>query len=396
MTDRESSAAIVDSLAHGDHIGLDRQRLRGALGMTALVLGCLTTQGEVRRSRMLFVVANPVAHGARLASAVMRALPSDATIVTDHRLADPSVAAGEHFPSLAARSLIRVVTPARLREALRLRRARSALPRAGSRLYAEYLFLAQAVRFAAARDLLTEGGAEAVVADFDRAPYSSPLVHAAKELGVVTVTLVHGMPNRANYLPVLADHVLAWGEVQRSWFHEHGVDAAIHLVGRPDVPDEPSRGAGAPRLIVSQSAEDLSDAELTRILDRVRTAADGGLATVLRLHPSVSADALDQRWRRVAEAVELTIVGRGALSDDIGAGDVVAVIESSSAMDAIAGGARVEVLADAERVLPADLEALVRARDSGQEVPRSALLVAGGQKAIERIAAVLRGLLPHG
>lgn len=94
--------------------------------------------------------------------------------------------------------------------------------------------------------------------------------------------------------------------------------------------------------------------------------------------------------------MELTIVGRGALSDDIGAGDVVAVIESSSAMDAIAGGARVEVLADAERVLPADLEALVRARDSGQEVPRSALLVAGGQKAIERIAAVLRGLLPHG
>lgn len=362
------------------------------LGIGALLGGCLTPTPAVQTSRMLFVVANPVAHGARLAGAVIEALPTGSTIVADRRLAEPVLAGAVDFPSLAPRSLARHVTVDRLRQALRLRRTQPGLPEARSRLYAEYLFLAQAIRFAAASEALDGSAVEFVLVDFDRAAYAAPWVYAAKQARPSVATLVHGTPRQATYLPVLADHILAWGAVQATWFRHHDVQAHVHLVGRPDVAGGQSASRG-PRLVVSQSAEVLTATEAERLLERVHTARAEGYEVILRLHPSVSERALDAEWRRIRDAADRVTVGHKAFSDDVGVNDVIVVIESSAAVDALAVGARAEVLADPGRALPADLEALVQASQARREVDREAIVVAIGEESRRRIAAVLNGLI---
>lgn len=362
------------------------------LGIGILLGGCVIPTPTVQTSRMLFIVANPVAHGARLAGAVIDALPPGATVVADHRLAEPAATGGTDFPSLAPRSLVRFVTVDRLRRALRLRRTRPRMPEARSRLYSEYLFFAQAIRFTVASEALDGSAVESVLVDFDRAPYAAPWVDAAKRARLSVSTLVHGTPRRATYLPVLADHILAWGSVQKEWFRRQGVQARVHLVGRPDVVGGRTT-SGKPRLIVSQSAEVLTETEVQRLIERMRAAREEGHEVVLRLHPSVSESVLDPEWRRIKDVADRVTVGRSAFSDDVTVDDVVVVIESSAAVDALAIGGKAEVLADRERALPADLEALVQARESRHEIDGRTMVVAIGDESQRRIAAVLNSLI---
>lgn len=394
MTSKDDAHLIAASLRQGDHTRLDRKRVRGVVGWAALALGCMTpARVGSGSSSVRFVVANPVAHGARLGAAVARILPKASAVVTDHRLADEALTAGDHFPSLAPRSMPRIVTLSRLSAAFRLRRSLRAVPAADSRIYAEYLFFAQAIRFAAARDVLNRGTTRLVLVDFDRPAYSAPWVHAAKAAGITTATLVHGVPNEWNYLPVMADHVLVWGEVQERWLRDHGVGAGIHIVGRPDIGHAPLQESPTPRLVVSHSAESLSAAEVRRVRARIVRARDQGMEVLLRLHPSLPVDRMGDDWQRVAEAVDRVVSGSSSLSEDLGCGDVVVAITSSSVMDALAMGVRAEVLADPERPLPADLEVLARAgkHDLGVEPARHVAAV--GPDAAQRIRAWVDGVV---
>ncbi len=385
---RDDARLIAESLQQGDHTGLDRKLIRGVVGWAALVLGCVTpTRTRDSRSPVRFVVANPVAHGARLGAAVAAILPEGATVVTDHRLAAHALTAGEDFPALAPQSMMRIATLSRLGSALRLRRRLKALPAGDSRVFAEYLFLAQAIRFAAARDALIASGTKLVLVDFDRAAYTAPWIHGAKTAGIATATLVHGVPNEWNYLPVMADDVLVWGEVQAAWLRSHSTSAGIHIVGRPDVMHGPLLERHPAQLVVSHSAEQLSDGEVGRVRDRIVRARKQGMEVVLRLHPSVSEDRLGDDWRSVAEAADRVVSGTTSLSEGLGADDVVVAISSSSVMDALARGVRAEVLADPERPLPADLEVLARAGEGGAEVDPARHVAFVGGDAAERIRA---------
>ncbi|PQZ59108.1 hypothetical protein CQ040_07665 [Microbacterium sp. MYb54] len=390
----DDARLVAESLRQGDHIGLDKKPIRGALGVLFLGLGCLTSGASTARSAPLrFVIANPVAHGARLGAAVMEALPPGSTVLSDHRLAAAPLSTGEEFPSLAPRSMVHLVTWRRLRTALRLRRSLPGGPGGASRLYGEYLFLAQAVRFAAAHDALIDGGTRLILVDFDRHAYAAPWIYAAKNQGVATVTLVHGMPNAWNYLPVLADDVLVWGEAQREWMRENGVEAGVHVVGRPDISAEPLKLRETARLLISHSAESLSPSEVERLLARMTAGRRTQQEIVLRLHPSVPFERLDESWARIAEAADRVVSGGGSLSDDLGVGDVVVVVRSSSAMDALARGVRAEVLADRDRRLPADLEELARRSGSAESVDPAHHVAAVGGEATQRIRAWLSARL---
>ena len=62
----------------------------------------------------------------------------------------------------------------------------------------------------------------AVVADFDRGSFASPLVLAARALGIPTVTMVHGAVSLRGYTPLIADVALCWGEDQVEVFVRAG------------------------------------------------------------------------------------------------------------------------------------------------------------------------------
>ena len=87
-------------------------------------------------------------------------------------------------------------------------------------------------------DLLSALCPSAIVTEFDRQSMWSCLVLSARQLEIPTFTLVHGvLGERAiGYVPVLADKVLCWGEMQRQQFLAEGEDPAKLLV------------AGCPRL----------------------------------------------------------------------------------------------------------------------------------------------------
>lgn len=236
---------VAESLTLGDHRNLNRLTLRGALGLGVIASGMLRAPSPLRLGapQVLHVIASAVAHGERLTNAVSESLDGlGVAIVADARFVGESVAVDIDVPGLSPKSMRSRVNRRNVLDALRLRRrAEASIIRSlsASRLYAEYLFFAQAVRYAEARDAIAAvDTVMLLLTDFDRHAYTRPWVWAANQHGVSTATMVHGSPNQ-NYIPVLADTALVWGEVQAEWFAKHSPGTKVEIVGRPDVKGEP-------------------------------------------------------------------------------------------------------------------------------------------------------------
>lgn len=240
----DMTAEIVESLALGDHTSLSRPTLRGLVGLAVIASGVLRSSArvDIGDPEVVHVVASPVAHGSRLAEAVMGAMDGlRVARVADARLS--SISVDVDIAGLGVRSVLSAAHRTAVANALRARRSAGSSAVKGispSRLYSEYLFLAQHIRYTVAADAL--GGIAQhvlVLTDFDRAAYSRPWIWAANQRGLNTATMVHGSPNQ-NYIPVLADTALVWGEVQAEWFAKHSPGTVVEIVGRPDIADAAS------------------------------------------------------------------------------------------------------------------------------------------------------------
>lgn len=366
---RELATEVNNSCAVGDHVYHSRQWLRGAHGLLQLVVSSIANSGRTavappaRGVDVLFAVSNPVAHGSRLALAVVGGVESSVvTPMADYRFSDSSLPAGLSFPGISARSLKGIVTMRHLAFAVTLRTRlprRTPLRGAASRLYAEYLFVAQAIRFLTAESVVSSLGERVIVmTDFDRHTYSWPLLWSANAAGLKTITLLHGSPNDANYIPFLADYALVWGEVQRDWVAEHSPATRAIVVGRPEIGLVPLSRSVAERVVVCHSREVLSGPEATSIARHLRAFGDRGLRSVLRLHPTAREQDLDEGWSSIARLADDVVVGLDSFLDSLRASDIVVCVGSSSAVESVQLGIPTIVLADADRVLPADLEAI--------------------------------------
>lgn len=376
---------IAESLTLGDHRNLDRQMVRGALGMLVVASGLSrsSVKLDLGSPQVVHVVASAVAHGARLTAAAGSALAAVTVArVADARLSD--VAVDADAPGLSPRSMRSVVNRRHVREAIRIRRrATGSVVRAlsASRVYAEYLFLAQAIRYTIARDAVADLPESTVVlTDFDRHAYSRPWIWAANQRGLRTITMVHGSPNR-NYVPILAGSVLAWGEVQADWFATHSPEARVQIVGRPEIRDVELQPSPLRRVVICHSAEELSASEAERLIDAIGELRDRGIETSVRLHPSVPVDRVAGRWADVVGAADRVVATRDSFIDSLSAGDGVICVSSTSAVEALVIGTPVAVVADASRELPADLEAL------SVENPVETLTIARPTHDVTRIVA---------
>lgn len=355
---------VAESLQQGDHLRHSHQFLRSLFTVSILIFLVLTPAGGGKvktQARLTLVLANPVAHGSRLAAAVMNALQSmESNLAGDRRLAASEIAEEMvHFPSLTILSFGRSVTWAQLWGALKLRRyaVLSASDYSGlSRVYLETLFLLQAIRYDRAQSWVASLPQGHIwLCDFDRHAYSRPVMWQAKMLGRTTATLVHGTPSRS-YLPPVAQNVLVWGHAQLDWFRAASQESTYHVIGRPEIVRSVEPGMPE-RLRVMHSMERLTPPEREALLRLCSVAASWGLAGSLRLHPSLGSGGLDEDWKAIAEQLALEDNSEDFLVS-LTAGDVVVGINSTAIIDALTVGLPAWTLADAERELPCDLSKL--------------------------------------
>ena len=375
---RSLAVEVLESCAVGDHTFLSLPWLRAARGFQQLVMSVFqgsrpTGHHAMPASEILLVAANPVAHGAKLVATLRKCvLSSTFSVVADARLGAEGLSIDHSFPGVSASSLASSVTATRLIFAIKLR---SKLPRGSvlvgsrSRLYREYLFIAQSMRYAACKDAVAALLPTTVlVTDYDRHTYCRPWVWAANAAGISTVTLIHGSPNEANYIPVLAQYALVWGAVQKKWIEERSTGTQVFVVGRPDLENDrvvlPSR---ASRVVMCHSREELSLDESKSLLAQLVKFRNQGYLITLRLHPSATRNDLDARWRAVADLADDIVISRDSLVASLGRSDIVVCVLSSSAVEAIAVGVPAIVVADASRNLPSDLSAI---RDASPDLLR--------------------------
>lgn len=365
--DQRLERVIAESCGHGDHLRLDHLPLRAAVGLALILLGTMRRRSRPSlESDVLLVIANGVAHGSRLADALADSLPGGLTytVVADQRLVSSESQAlnganAVHAPSLAPRSVWQISSISRLREYVRLRRAlkTSALRHTSSRLYDEYVFLGQTLRFLTARDSVSET-TRLLVCDFDRPAYSYPWVWACKRIGIPTVTAVHGTPAAATYLPVLADAALAWGQVQHGWFARLSPATRVLITGRPEIESRATVSPVILRVVICHSREELSQSEVARLVKLVESCRSAGVGCVLRLHPS-STEADGTGWKVIAAGlVKDEAAGRIPFAQSLRGGDLVVGISTSALVDGLLAGHPVVGLADVERVLPPDVAAI--------------------------------------
>lgn len=257
------------------------------------------------------------------------------------------------------------------------------VPQVLARLGAQSRELHRARRFVAALR------PSVVLADYDRSAIAIPYVLAARELGLPTVTLVHGPIGATGYTPLVADLALCWGSRHAAALVAAGAaPEAVAVTGNPRVSDAalPDRSDAAAALGVDPDAVVVtlgtnragSSAGRLRLAEafcQAVTVVDGAVGLV-RCHPtedpddyaSVAARYPSVRWHRATER---------PLEECLAGSDVVVYRASGFGGDAVLHG-RVAILlepdgdvvsSDDEVVLgpdgpvarsAADLEAILR------------------------------------
>lgn len=186
--------------------------------------------------------------------------------------------------------------------------------------------------------------------------------HVARGAGIRSVVLQHGLPQSTlGYVPVVADHVLAWSDHAVDWFVGHGerrerftvsgnprLDASLgrdHVAGHGVAPAGEPRD-GAPRFLAALS---VAPAEVNLgVLEAVlgALAASPGATLVVKLHPGGS-DWGPLRERLRADDVPRKRVRLAEREDIFGLiewADVVVVHRSTVAVESLASGRPVVVV----------------------------------------------------
>lgn len=358
----ELAKIISSSLDAGDHLSVSFQQFRGIFGFASIFIGCFKNQQtHINLSfNSIYVASSVTAHGARMASAIKDALNEKLCVIGDSRLAEETIKVDSDFPSLSFISISRIANFRSLVNAIQLRRLIKNPWRNKSKIYSEYLFIAQALRFrSASKQLSSMKQVPVVLTDFDRCAYSAPWLFHANQLGLKTATFVHGSPNPENYLPLNAKNVLVWGTIQKKWFENKSPSIPVYVVGRPELSGleaPPSPDAG--RLIICHSDETLSLNEINSLKDIIFTFRQTGGQILMRLHPSVKKVPLSGGWSELILLCDTYSFAERSLQETLFANDYVVVITSTAAVDALALNVKVIVLADRSRSLPADLEVL--------------------------------------
>jgi len=155
-----------------------------------------------------------------------------------------------------------------------------------------------------------------VVVDFDRDYRTSPMVLAAKQANVKTITLVHGVLNPPfAYVPVLADYIFCWGNYQKKQLISYGVpEDKIVITGNPIAEDnksEKEENGKNKSLTIGIGLNPMPDKKNLEILKYLwSNQFSDNVDWVIKLHPAMKKEKWDslipKRKVKVFDSLEIT------------------------------------------------------------------------------------------
>ena len=185
-----------------------------------------------------------------------------------------------------------------------------------------------------------------ILTEYDRNQLWSCLVLAARMLGIPTLTLVHGVmgPDAWSFSPVLADHILCWGELDRAKLLKAGeAPSSVTVAGCPRLNRElPGRSLEGRRrlgiehdgtvVMLATSPESIRF-ELAETFCKAIEQLPG-MSGVVRLHPS---EDLASYRTMIARHPSVSFVEnrRASMDEALAATDVVVVRASGFGSDAL-------------------------------------------------------------
>jgi glycosyltransferase involved in cell wall biosynthesis len=187
-----------------------------------------------------------------------------------------------------------------------------------------------------------------VVTDYDRNDRWSRLVLCARQLGIPTLSLVHGVINdqAVTFVPVLADKIFCWGESQRRQLIAAGEKRAEILIGGCPrltrdlsmTPAEARTRLGLPveKPVIMLGTTPVHERDRREMAELFCVAAGAvqGVSAVVRLHPSEQLDTYAPVAKRHPNVRFLR--NRDATLDEaLAAADIVVVPNSGFGSDAL-------------------------------------------------------------
>ncbi len=186
-----------------------------------------------------------------------------------------------------------------------------------------------------------------ILTEYDRNELWSCLVLAARHLGIPTVTLVHGVFERdaVGFSPVLADHIICWGEVDRRKLIAAGEPPAKLLIGGcPRLSRELSCSREQGRLKLGLHRDGPVVMYATTTADPHRQAGVelfcgamdqlAGVAGVVRLHPVETHSVYASVSSRHPD-VRFSLSSESTVDESLAAADVVVTCWSGMGSDAL-------------------------------------------------------------
>jgi hypothetical protein len=214
----------------------------------------------------------------------------------------------------------------------------------------------------------------AILTEYDRNSMWSSLVLSARFLGIPTFTMIHGVLNERafGYVPVLADKVFCWGELQRRMFLTEGEDPAKLLLGgcprlTRDLAVTQADGRKSLGLEIDKPAVMLATGpceprfclEFAECFCLAARRSETYSAFV-RLHPSEKLESYAELIRRYPN-VRFTSNADATLDEALAASDIVVVHSSGLGSDALVKGRLTVVLDLPTQRLGHGLELIERA-----------------------------------
>lgn len=206
-----------------------------------------------------------------------------------------------------------------------------------------------------------------ILTEYDRNALWSCLVLAARKLGIPSLTLVHGVIERDafGFSPVLADHILCWGELDRAKLIDAGeAPSRVTVAGCPrlsrELPSPSLEGRrrlgiahDGPVAMLATSPEstrfELAEA-FCRAIEQLP-----GISGVVRLHPS---EDLASYQTMIARHPTVSFVEnkRASVDEALAATDVIVVRASGFGSDALVKRKPVVVLSPDQKPTGHDLD----------------------------------------